>query len=139
MTMMDHVAGVEAASLGEIRAAERQLGVAFPRDYREWLLSTNGTEAWFGEVFVMLYSLDDVVAVTRAAEADERLPGYVAIGSDGGGESLAFDFRSSPPPVVMVNVVSAGWHEGLPQAPSFGVFLAQRKAGEPFRWEGDYR
>jgi hypothetical protein len=30
-------------------------------------------------------------------------PGLVVIGSDGGGELLAFDFRQSPPPVVMVN------------------------------------
>lgn len=139
MTIMDRVEEVEAASPVEIRAAERQLGVVFPDDYREWLLSTNGTEAWFGEVFLMLYSLDDVVAVTRAAEPDERLPKYVAIGSDGGGESLAFDFRSSPPPVVMINHVSAGWHEGLPQAASFGAFMAQREAGKPFRWEDDYR
>jgi hypothetical protein len=59
----------------DIEDAERQLGgVQFPDDYREWLLSTNGSEKWSGEVFVMVYPLAEVVAVTQAAEADERLP-----------------------------------------------------------------
>lgn len=128
-----------AASPEAIQAAEQQLAVAFPDDYREWLLSTNGTEAWFGEFFVMLYSLDNVVAVTRAAEAEDRLPGFVAIGSDGGGEMFAFDFRQSPPSIVMVNIVCAGWHEGLLQASSFTDFMAQRSASKPFRWDEGYR
>jgi hypothetical protein len=133
------VADAEAVSPHDIQAAEQRLGVAFPDDYRDWLLSTNGSEAWFGEVFVMLYSLDNVVAVTRAAEADQRLPGFVAIGSDGGGELLAFDFRKSPPPIVMVNSVCSGWHEGVFQASSFGDFMVQREACEPFGWDEGYR
>ncbi|HXH78916.1 SMI1/KNR4 family protein [Nocardioides sp.] len=133
------MAGAEASSPDDIHAAELELGVAFPEDYREWLLSVNGIEASFGEVFLMLYSLEDVVALTRASEPEERLPGYVAIGSDGGGESLALDFRQSQSPVVMVNMVCSGWHEGLPQAASFSDFMAQRDAGEPYRWEEGYR
>ncbi|GAA4693278.1 hypothetical protein GCM10023349_05620 [Nocardioides conyzicola] len=123
----------------DINSAEVQLGgVPFPGEYRDWLLATNGHEAWFGEVFVMFYSLDDVVAVTQAAEPDERLPGLLAFGSDGCGELLAFDLRRTPAPVILVNTVSAGWHEGLFQAPSFSAFMAQRDASEPFRWEEPY-
>jgi hypothetical protein len=51
------------------------------------LTAINGTDAWFGDVFLMLYSLDDVIAVTEAAEATERLPGFVATGSDGSRET----------------------------------------------------
>ena len=67
------------------------------------------------------------------------LPGLVVIGSDCGGELLAFDCRESPPRVVMVNTASSGWHEGLQQASSFTEFMAQRDASELFRWEEGYR
>lgn len=132
--MISPMAGVEL----DIRRVEQQLGVTFPDDYREWLSSANGVEAWFGDVFVMLYSIDNLAAVTLAAEADERLPGFVAFGSDGGGETLAFDFRKSPPPVIMVNAVCSGWEEGLFQAPSFSEFMAQRDAAQPLRWDVRY-
>lgn len=68
----------------------------FPNDYRRSLHATNGEEGWFGEQYLQLYDLATVVAVTEAAEAPERLPGYVTFGSDGGGESMAFDLRSRP-------------------------------------------
>lgn len=123
----------------DLENAERALGgVVFPADYRRWLLSHNGLEQWFGKVFLMLFSLDDVLAVTDAAEAHGRLPGYVPIGSDGGSEYFALDFRKTQPPVVMINAVCSGWHEGLLQATSFGEFMAQREAGEDFRWNEPY-
>jgi hypothetical protein len=56
-----------------------------------------------------------------------------------GGEHLAFDFRNPAPPVVMINAISSGWHEGLVQAPSVAKFLAQREAGEPYRWDENHR
>lgn len=122
----------------EIDAAERCLDVTLPQDYRSWLLATGGEEKWFGEVYLALFTLEDVLAVTEAADAQDRLPGFVAIGSDGGGELFAFDVRTDPPPVVMINGVCAGWHEGLLQAGSFTEFLAQRAAGQPLRWTRGY-
>jgi hypothetical protein len=137
---IDGVTAMGKLTSEDVRAAESALNIArFPHDYRTWLMTHNGLERWFGESYLVLYSLDDVIAVTQAAEAQERLPGYVAIGSDGGGETLAFDFRKTPPPVVMVNVVSSGWHEGLLQASSFAAFMAQQEAGAGFRWDEPYR
>ncbi len=119
----------------EVRAAERALSIErFPEDYRTWLMTHNGLERWFGETYLVLYSLENVITLTQAAEAQERLPGYVAIGSDGGGEALAFDFRKTPPPVVMVNAVCSGWDEGLLQATSFAEFMTHQEAEAGFRW-----
>lgn len=64
----------------------------------------------------MLYSLDELVPLNRAYELAESFPGLVLIGSDGGGEAVGLDFRQSPPQVVLVNFVSAGWHEAVAQA-----------------------
>jgi hypothetical protein len=127
-------------SLAEIEAAERRLGpsVRLPDDHREWLMTMNGVEGWFGDVFVMLYTLDEIVSVTEAAEAEERLPDFVAVGSDGSREIIAYDFRRSPPPLVMVDMVAESWADGLPQAPSLSEFMAQRERREPFVWNGTY-
>jgi hypothetical protein len=119
----------------DIETAEQQLGaIRFPEDYRRWLLEHNGVEGWYGEVFLVLYSVADVVSVTRAAEAEERLPGVVVIGSDGSREVVALDFRSSTPPVVLLDITAEGWDDVLPQAASFSEFMDQRRRGEPFRW-----
>jgi hypothetical protein len=125
------------ASDAEIRAVEARLGLAdgFPSDFREWLGITDGAEGWFGDYYVMLYPRDGIVAATEAADADERLPGFVAIGSDGSREILAYDFHKSAPPIVMVDIVCEGWPEALFQAASFAEFMAQRDAGEPLKWE----
>jgi hypothetical protein len=129
------------ASDDEIREAEQRLGLVthLPADFRAWLKRSNGVEGWYGPVYLVLYSLDNVISVTQAADAGERLPGFLAVGSDGGGELIAYDLRKSAPPIVMVNSVSAGWHEGLYQAASFSEFLAQRQAGEPLDWHREYR
>jgi hypothetical protein len=47
---------------------------------------------------------------------------------------VAFDFRSSPPPVVLLDVTAEGWHGALPQAASFSEFMRQRQRGEEFLW-----
>ena len=126
----------------EIRAAEQRLGVAeigFPDDFVTWLKVTNGTAGWYGEVYLTLFALDEIVAVTEAAEPAGRLPGFVAIGGDGSRERFAFDFRTTPPPIVMVDVTAAGWDDGVLQALTFDQFMHDRHSGKPFTWQGSYR
>lgn len=60
------------------------------------------------------------------------------IGGDGAGEAVGFDFRQEEPPVVLVNLVSAGWHEAIYQAPTFTAFMEQRERGEEFKWTSGY-
>ena len=55
------------------------------------------------------------------------------IDSDGGGEAFGYDLRKPDAPVVLVNLVSAGWHEANLQAPSFTEFMAQRERGDEFK------
>jgi len=49
------------------------------------------------------------------------------IGSDGGGEAIAFDFRQDPPTVILVNLASTDWSEAILQAASFTDFMDQRR------------
>jgi hypothetical protein len=51
-----------------------------------------------------------------------------------GSANVAFDFRSSPPPVVLLDITAEGWDEALPQASSFSEFMRQRQRREEFVW-----
>lgn len=86
----------------KVEAAERELGVKFPREYRERLLARNGGELstagddW--QVFPVLDSTsgkatgratEHVVLETRNARASEGFPAdAVAIASNGAGDYL---------------------------------------------------
>lgn len=63
-------------------------------------------------------------------------PELIHIGSDGGGEAIAFDFRQDPPTVILVNLASTDWSEAILQAESFTEFMDQRRREEKLRWRG---
>jgi hypothetical protein len=113
----------------QLRNAEAELGVTFPADYREFIAESGRVERDFGGSWLVLYDADEIVPLNRGYELSETCPGLVLIGSDGGGEAVGFDFRDSPPHVVLVNFVSAGWQEAITQADSFTEFMAQRDSG----------
>lgn len=121
-----------------ILAAEGRLGVTFPEDYRRFLLSQDGLKGWFAEIYLELYPVQSVVDYTEAHDHQDRFPGLVFIGGDGASEAVGYDFRKAEPPIVLVNLVSAGWHEALYQAPTFTAFMEQRARGEDFNWKDGY-
>ena len=109
------------ATDAEVEQAERRLGVRLPADYRSYLLGQNGLKGWFGDVYLELYPVSRVV---DAAEAQTWQPGLVLIGGDGAGEAVGYDFRKPEPPIVLVNLVSAGWEDA-----SFSSSLLYRVHG----------
>jgi len=117
-----------------IDAAENRLGQQFPDDYRTFLKSENGLARWFGDVYLSLYTIEQVVELNEIHEHLAYQPELIHIGSDGGGEAIAFDFRQDPPSVILVNLVSTDWSEAILQAESFTEFMDQRRLGEELRW-----
>jgi hypothetical protein len=118
-----------AENLGEL---ERRLGVKFPADYQRFLEDENGVEELFGGAYLVLYSLEELPALCDWVAGS--IPGLVVIGSDGGGEGVALDFRQSPPQVVIVPLIGGSPEDVLIQASNFSQFMAQRRAGEPLRF-----
>ena len=96
----------------------------------------DGFEAWFGEVFVHIYSLGAMLTVNAvvAESAPNPAPGLVFFGSDGSREGLAWDYRELRPRVVMVDI-SSGWDEAIVQAPNFAAFMGQVEATGGFVWK----
>jgi cell wall assembly regulator SMI1 len=124
------------ATESTIEAAENRLGQLFPDDYRTFLKSENGLATWYGDVYVSLYTIEQVVGLNETHEHLAYQPELIHIGSDGGGEAFAFDFRQYPPTVILVNLVSTDWGETILQAESFTEFMDQRRRGEELRWRG---
>jgi len=124
------------ATESTIEAAENRLRQRFPDDYRTFLTSDNGLEKWFGDVYLSLYTIEQVVELNEIHDHLAYQPELVHIGSDGGGEAIAFDFRHDPPTVILVNLVSTDWSEAILQAESFTEFMDQRRRGEELRWRG---
>lgn len=124
----------KAGSSDQLVRVEAELNVRFPDDYRAFITASDGVERNFGGSRLVLYGLDEIADLNNAYELSESYPGLILIGTDGGGEAVGFDFRQATPLVVLVNFVSAGWDEAIPQAATFTDFMAQREAGEEYRF-----
>jgi hypothetical protein len=79
------------ATESTIEAAENRLHQCFPDDYRTFLRSENGLEKWFGDVYLSLYTIEQVVELNEAHEHLAYQPELIHIGSEGGGEAIGFD------------------------------------------------
>ena len=114
-----------------LASAEASLGVMFPADYRDIIKSSGGFEEMMPNAHLVLWSLEEVVDINGrdAYGLLESLPGLFLVGSDGGGELLAFDLRTEPAAVVLVNAVSSSWDDVSPQADSLRELLATLRAG----------
>lgn len=83
----------------EIKQLEEWLGYVLPSEYKKFLLQTNGAETPKNvkepDDSVVLWSAKEVSKLTEAYSYKLYLPGLIAIGSDGGGESIVFDTSKS--------------------------------------------
>ncbi len=109
-----------------IQALIATAGVTLPPEYIEYLRVTNGGEGdlaaepgWF-----QIWPAEQVLELNAAYEVRDNLPKFIGIGSNGGGELLAFDARSDPPwPVVMVPFIPMDEAEACIVAPNFESFV----------------
>jgi len=92
------VAGFEGrpgATEEEIAQAEQTLGVRFPDDYRAFLRWSDGGGGWIGTAYAAFWSTEELPKRNADYAIPESVPGAVGIGSDGGGECLALDYRAN--------------------------------------------
>lgn len=76
------------ASERAIAQAKLECGIAFPVEYRRFLLISDGLEGFVRDAHLMLWSCADIGRFNRDYEIAKWCPSVVAIGSDGGGESV---------------------------------------------------
>lgn len=113
-------------SAAELDAAEAEIGLALPRDYRRHLeVQGSGVVVDSDELYLELWDLSSVVEVTTLAEVRDHFPQLVRFGGDGSREHLAFDYRTDPPRIVLVDITATADDDLLEQALTFDGFIAK--------------
>ncbi len=108
-----------------IRQFENELGFRLPDDYERFLQQTNGGEGFIGNVYVILWRVEELLEMNKAYQVAEYAPGLFLFGSDGGGEAFAFDMRSDANPIVAVPFVGMELKLAHSVAQSFEAFLEE--------------
>lgn len=91
----DRRPGATEAAIDQVRAyAELEL----PKEYLDFLRSSNGAEGQVGRKgYVHLFAAEEIPKLDEGFGLREFLPGFLLVGSDGGGEAIAIDTRSNDP------------------------------------------
>ncbi len=116
-----------------VDAVESQYGITLPDDYVSFLPNAHDPISLQGDGFVNLWDVNRVLNDNRDLPQRGSHPGLMVVGTDGSRELIGFDFRKTPPPVVLADISSAGWSDAFFQADSFSTFLDRLKASG-FRW-----
>lgn len=111
--------GISSADIDQVEAL---LGRRFPDGYRKHI-EQNGTGAIVStiDLYVELWSLEVVTDVNLLPEL--TFPDLVRFGGDGSREQLAFDYRTEPPRIVMLDITASDEGDLIEQALSFEEFI----------------
>src|SRR5262249_43729596 len=105
------------------KAVPRQL----PDPYLALLRTTNGGEGPLARqpYYLRLDPAEVVAEAAASKQHEEFFPGFVVIGSNGGGEFIALDVRAPGPlAVVAIDMTNIDLEESiLPIAPDFDAFI----------------
>jgi hypothetical protein len=107
------------AQLSVIREREGGLGIIFPADYVEFMLSSNGGCGGSGEIGI---EIDPIEEMAPDDAPLPEMPGLFRFGGDGAEETFAFDARGDRVSIVMVRD-SIDDEEILWQGDTFTEFL----------------
>jgi hypothetical protein len=114
------------ASPGSIDRLVVESKVELPGEYLTLLRYSNGGEGELGVKpgWFQLWPAEEVVALNESYEVEQNVPGFFGIGSNGGGELLAFDTRGGKPwKVVMIPFIPMTAEEAIVIVKDFGVFI----------------
>jgi hypothetical protein len=103
---------------------EKAPGLHLPEEYVQFLKRTNGGQGFLGEgAYVDFWPLEEILRNNSECQAGEFAPGFLLIGSDGGGEAYAFDTRELPWAVGLLPFIPMEAKEFLKRGTSFLEFL----------------
>jgi hypothetical protein len=109
---------------------EQILGITLPDDYRAFLRAFNGGTGFLaGGRYAVLWDADELVERNVGYEIKAFCPGYLLIGSDGGGEAIAVRLDSAAPEYVVFPFIGGPEH-AISGVPSLEAFLGRFAAGE---------
>ncbi|HEY4059732.1 MAG TPA: SMI1/KNR4 family protein [Kofleriaceae bacterium] len=105
-------------AIAELRRAVPRL----PSDYLDYLAVHDGGEGEVPATCLFLLRVAELIPYQRDTRIEEFSPGFFVFGTNGGGETFAFDLRANPPHVVMMPAIG-GSEDAIKQAATFSDFL----------------
>src|SRR5215213_8150589 len=99
-----------ASDAEDLRSLQEALPADVPSDYFQFLASHDGAEFTFDDVdweregydSILLFSVQEMLSMRKDDWISQSLPTLVVIGTDSGGQFLAYDTRAGVPwPLVM--------------------------------------
>ena len=76
----------------EIEKVEKELSIVFPKNYKNFMIESNGLEGEIGEIsYLVIWSIDEIIELNEEYEVEEYMPNLIYFGSDGGDMAYAFD------------------------------------------------
>jgi hypothetical protein len=107
-----------------IAAFERDQTVVLPPSYRLFLMRGNGGEGPVGDFgYANFWRIEEIAGLNQSYKIQEYLPGYLAIGSDGGGEAFAISVRPGAPSFVQVPFVGLSEEDCVAMGITFDEML----------------
>jgi len=108
--------------------AEARLGRTLPRAYREFIeINGSGPLPAPAGAYVELWAIGDVIELNEMREARDGPQEIVRFGGDGSREHLAFDYRTDPPRVVLLDVTAARDEVLIEQGSTFENFVSNAR------------
>lgn len=81
----------KGANLNDIVIAQKQLHIAFPDDYLEFLKWSNGGEGYIGKNYISFWKVEDLATLNAEYQIQKYLSEkFLGIGTDGGGVCYGF-------------------------------------------------
>jgi hypothetical protein len=124
----------EPAEESAVRSLRSILPERTPSDYFEFLRKHDGAEFCFTDVdwvsdgydSIRVFSVKEMIQMQKQDWLSSSLPKLLAIGTDSGGQFLAYDMRKSEPwPVVMYTPGSADALASTPVVDSISKLLTK--------------
>jgi hypothetical protein len=107
----------------EIEEVEKKLQYKFPADYVEFMMEANGGEGSIGISFLRLWKMEEIIEGNNAYDVYDIAPGFILIGSDGGGAAFGYDFRYEKPKLVEVYFVGMDIDSPFYSTEKFSEFI----------------
>lgn len=127
---LDAASRREPASVQTVADIEKELALSLPEDYKEFLRFTDGYAGPIGEGYIDLFAAQQIAEMQRGYEVEQNVPGFLLIGSNGGGEAFGFDKRTHPWKVAMLPFIVMDWKDSIFAGNTFADFLNRQLNGE---------
>ena len=119
------------ASEAEISRSEKELGFGLPKDYREFLLQSDGYNGYIGDKgYAQLWSVGELASNNTGYNVGDRVSDLTLIGSNGGPTAYGIDFHDGRVSFVSIPFVPMQRNEIRRLGGTFAEFIASLASGE---------